>query len=291
MEDKKLRWVYLLLLALIWGSSFILMKKALISLTPIQVGAFRILIAGIFLVFIGYKKLLKIQRRHWIYLILIGFVGNFIPVFMFAYGVQFIDSSIVSILNSLTPLNTLIIGALFFGFAFRKIQIVGILIGLLGTVLLVVKGAELHPAQNYGYAGLILIACVCYAFNVNILKKYLSELDALSIAVGNFLFLIIPAFLILYFTDIFSTFEITKTSMASMGYITILAVLGTGLATIIYNKLVQVTNPIFSSSVTYIIPIVAIVWGVLDGETVTFTQLVSGFLIILGVYLVNITKR
>jgi len=290
MENKKLRWVYLITLSIIWGSSFILMKRALIGLTPMQVGALRILITSVFLLLIGFKRLLKIKRRHWYYLTLNGFVGTFFPAFLFAYAIEKIDSSIASILNSLTPLNTLIFGALIFGFGFRKRQLIGVLIGLVGTVLLILKGAELNPNQDYFYASFILISSVGYALNVNILKKYLHDLDALSITVGNFFLLIIPALIVLGFTDFFHTFEVNDASLKGMLYLTVLSVFGTGIAKIMFNRLIQISNPIFSSSVTYLIPIVAISWGIFDGEKITFMQFGSGFIILLGVYLVNRSK-
>jgi len=290
MEAKKLRWIYLVALSIVWGSSFILMKKALVGLTAIQVGALRILITAIFLVPFGFKSLLRIKRRHWYYLAISGFIGSFFPAFLFAYAVEKIDSSIASILNSLTPLNTLIFGALIFGFGFRKRQLFGVLIGLIGTILLILKGAELNPDQDYFYATFILVASVGYAFNVNILKKYLHDLDAFSITVGNFVLLIIPTLIVLWFTDFFQTFEVTETSINGILYLTVLAVFGTGIAKIMFNRLIQISNPIFSSSVTYLIPIVAISWGIFDGEKVTFFQFGSGFIILLGVYLVNRSK-
>ena len=290
MENKHLRWVYLITLSIVWGSSFILMKKALVGLTPIQVGALRILITAIFLIPFGIKSLIKIKRRHWYYLAISGLIGSFFPAFLFAYAVEKIDSSIASILNSLTPLNTLIFGILFFGFGFRKRQLFGVLIGLTGTILLILKGAELNPNQDYFYATFILVASVGYAFNVNILKKHLHDLDAFSITVGNFVLLIIPTFIVLWYTNFFETFEVTETSINGILYLTVLAVFGTGLAKIMFNRLIQISNPIFSSSVTYIIPIVAITWGILDGEKVTLMQFTSGLIILFGVYLVNRSK-
>jgi len=266
------------------------MKKALVGLTAIQVGALRILITAIFLVPFGFKSLLRIKRRHWYYLAISGFIGSFFPAFLFAYAVEKIDSSIASILNSLTPLNTLIFGALIFGFGFRKRQLFGVLIGLIGTILLILKGAELNPDQDYFYATFILVASVGYAFNVNILKKYLHDLDAFSITVGNFVLLIIPTFIVLWYTNFFETFEVTETSINGILYLTVLAVFGTGIAKIMFNRLIQISNPIFSSSVTYLIPIVAISWGIFDGERLTFFQFGSGFIILLGVYLVNRSK-
>jgi drug/metabolite transporter (DMT)-like permease len=290
IERYNLKWIYLIVLSLIWGSSFILMKKALLGLTPMQVGAFRIIITAVFLMLIGFKRIFKITKKQWYYLTLNALLGTFFPVFLFAYGIDKIDSSIASILNSFTPLNTLIFGALFFGFSFSKRQAVGVFIGLAGTILLILKGAELHPDQNYFYAILILIASVGYALNVNILKRYLQDVDAVAIAVANFVLMIIPAFIILWNTHFFETFKPTHINIMALVYMTILSIFGTAFAKIIFNKLVQISTPIFSSSVTYIIPIVAITWGVLDGEKISFIQFVAGFVILFGVYLVNKSK-
>ncbi|UMB52829.1 DMT family transporter [Lutibacter sp. A64] len=290
METKNLRWIYLGVLSLIWGSSFILMKKALIGLSPMQVGALRTLFTAIFLILIGGKKIIKIKKKQWYYLTLNGLAGTFFPAFLFAYAVDKIDSSIASILNSLTPLNTLIVGAVIFGIGFRKKQLIGVLIGLVGTLMLILKGAELNPNQDYFYASFILIASIGYALNVNILKKYLSDLDALSITVANFVLLIIPTLIVLWFTGFFDTFELNATTKSSLFYLAILAIICTGIAKIIFNRLIQISSPIFSSSVTYLIPIVAITWGILDGEKITLYQVLSGFIILLGVYLVNKSK-
>lgn len=284
------KWLYLGILSFVWGSSFILMKKALIGLTPIQLGALRILIAGGFLLLIGFRSLKEIKSHHWKHILTTSLLGTFFPVFLFAYGVQGIDSSIVSILNSLTPFNTFLFGALVFGFHFKRKQLIGILIGLSGTVILILKGAEVNPNQNYWYSILILIASIGYAFNVNIVKKYLSDISALSIVAGNFLILLIPAFIVLYFTDFFKTFEFSETKYHALGYISILAIFGTGLAKVLYNKMVHLATPVFASSVTYIIPIVAVMWGILDGEKLHFIQLLAAIIILIGVYLVNKNK-
>ena len=290
MNNQQQKWLYLILLSLVWGSSFILMKKALIGLTPIQLGALRILIAGLFLLLIGFKSLKEIERKHYKHILSTALLGTFFPVFLFAYAVKGIDSSIASILNSLTPFNTFIIGAIAFGFTFKKKQFIGIIIGLLGTILLISKGADLNPNQNYLFSILVVIASVGYAFNVNIVKKYLSDISALSIVAGNFLLLVIPSFIVLLCTDFFSDLEFTETKMTALGYITILAVLGTGIAKVFYNKMVHLASPIFASSVTYLIPIVAVFWGVLDGEKLDIIQLFAGVIILFGVYLVNKAK-
>lgn len=291
MNNQQQKWFYLIILSIVWGSSFILMKKALLGVTPIQLGALRMIFTATFLLSVVSPSIKKIKKRHWKYIIYTALAGTFIPGFLFAFAITTIDSSIVSILNSFTPFNTLILGSIFFGFAFKKAQLYGVLIGLVGTSVLILKGADLHPNQNYWFALLIIVASVGYAFNANMLKKYLSDLEALAITTGNFLLLILPATIVLFCTDFFETFDFeNEVLMHSLGYIVILSVVGTGIAKTIYNKLVHISDPVFSSSVTYLIPLVAIFWGVLDGEKLSLIQVFSGVIILIGVYLVNKAK-
>lgn len=290
MNNQQRKWVYLIILAIVWGSSFILMKKSLLGLTPIQVGALRMIITAVFLLLIGFNSLKLIQKKHWKYILYTALLGTFFPSFLFAYAITGIDSSISAILNSLTPFNTFIVGALAFGFAFKKRQFIGILVGLVGTVILILKGAHLNPDQNYWYAILVIISSVGYAFNVNIVKKYLNDLSALAITTGNFLLLIIPASIVLFFTDFHVDFTWNEETMSALGYITILSIVGTGIAKVMFNRLVQISTPVFSASVTYLIPIVAVMWGIIDGEQLSFIQLLAGGIILFGVYLVNKKK-
>ena len=286
MNNKQLRWLFLILLSIVWGSSFILMKKALIDLTPIQVGALRIIFTAFALIIVGFNTISSITKEQWYYIFLTAVLGTFFPAFLFAYAIQNIDSSIASILNSLTPLNTLIVGVMFYGFTFLRKQFIGIIIGLIGSTFLILKGAEVNPDQNYYYAIFIVIASIGYAFNVNILKKHLNDLNALTITTGNFVLLIIPAFIVLWFSDFFELSYIYK-AKSSLYYMIILAVFGTAMAKTLFNRLVQISSPIFSSSVTYLIPIVAIFWGVLDDEKLHVSQLLAGCLILFGIYLTN----
>lgn len=286
MLNKNNKWLILFVLALVWGSSFILMKKALVTLSPIQVGALRIIITAIALFTVGIKGFRAVTQKQWFYIFITSLLGTFFPVFLFAYAVDHIDSSITSILNALTPLNTLIVGALIFGFPFIKKQFIGIILGLIGALILILKGAEINPSQNYWFALLVVLASLGYAFNVNILKKHLQDVKPLTITTGNFIFLIIPASIILYTTDFFNA-AFVKTAKVSLVYMILLSVLGTAMAKTLFNKLVQISSPIFSSSVTYLIPIVAIFWGLLDGERIVIEQIMAGTIILLGVYLVN----
>ncbi|HEU4788518.1 MAG TPA: DMT family transporter [Flavobacterium sp.] len=284
MMTKQLKWVYLSVLSLIWGSSFILIKKGLIGLTAFQLGSLRIIFAALFLLLIGFKSLLKIPHHQWKYIALTSLFGTFVPAYLFAIAETQIDSSITAILNSLTPLNTLILGAAFFGITFRRSQIWGVIIGLLGSLLLVFNGAVNHPEQNYYYAILVLIASICYAVNVNLIKRYLSDLTPLSITTGNFLILLFPALGILFFSNFFDVVHVEKVQH-SLWFILILGVVGTGIANVIFFKLIQVSSPVFATSVTYLIPIVAFFWGLLDNEVLTFVQCIGAFIILIGVYL------
>ncbi|WP_275315079.1 DMT family transporter [Tenacibaculum bernardetii] len=290
MNNQQRKWFYLVVLSLVWGSSFILMKKALISISPIHVAALRTFFAAIFVIIVGFKSLRKIKKRHWKYVFISTLVGTFFPAFLFAYAIKGIDSSIASILNSLTPFNTFIIGALVFGFAFKKRQFIGIFIGLVGTIILILKGADLNPNQNYWYALLPIISSVGYAFNVNIIKKHLHDLDGLTITTGHFLIVIIPVLIILGWTGFFTEFELNSETKPALLYIIVLSILGTAIAKVIFNDLVHISSPIFASSVTYLIPIIAVIWGIIDGEQLSVTQLLAGGVILFGVWITNRSK-
>lgn len=284
METKNLKFVFLFILALVWGSSFILIKRGLLGLNPFQLGALRMVFAAIFLLIIGFSSVKHIQRRHWKYIAFTAFIGTFIPVFLFSVAQTQISSSVSAILNSLTPLNTLVLGIILFKIDFQRRQIFGVFIGLTGSALLIFNGALTNPDQNYYYAILLVIASVCYALNVNIIKTYLSDLNPLSITTGNFVVLFIPSFLVLYFSDFFTALQ-TETTQSVVVYILILGVVGTALANILFFKLIKISSPVFASSVTYLIPVVAFMWGLVDQESLTLVQLIGAAIILFGVYL------
>ncbi|MFH6998385.1 DMT family transporter [Flavobacterium sp. FlaQc-57] len=284
MDAKQLKWAYLLVLSLIWGSSFILIKRGLVGLTAVQVGSFRIIFAALFLLIIGFKSLKKISRRQWKFVAITSFFGTFTPAYLFAIAETQVDSSIVAILNSLTPLNTLVLGILIFGIQFQKRQVLGVFVGLVGCLLLVLSGASAHPGQNYYYVVLVVIATLCYAINVNLIKKYLSDLNSLSITTGNFAVLLLPAIIILSTTDISQRVSLEATQHSIL-FVMILGVLGTGIANVLFFKLIQMSSPVFATSVTYLIPIVAFFWGLLDNEMLTPIQFFGAFIILIGVYL------
>lgn len=210
-------------------------------------------------------------------------MGTFLPAFLFSIAQMQINSSVSAILNSLTPLNTLILGATVFGLSFQRRQLIGVVIGLVGCVLLIYNGAINNPNQNYYYALFVIVASICYATNVNLIKKYLSDLTPLTISTGNFTVMLLPAILVLCFSGFFDIASLPQTHR-SMMYIAILAIVGTGIANIVFFRLIQMSSPIFSSSVTYLIPIVAFGWGLLDGESLTLVQGLGAAIILVGVY-------
>lgn len=288
MHIKNRKWLILVVLSIIWGSSFILIKKGLIGLTPMQLGALRIIFSAIFIFIFGFHTIKTIPKNKWKWLIVSGFVGTFFPAFLFAFAETEIDSSIASILNSLVPLNTILLGFAIFKIASTKRQIIGVIIGFIGTALLIGSGAQLNPDQNYLYAGLVLISTVMYGINVNLIKRYLQDVKAISIALGNFVAIIIPAIIVLLFTDFFTKQTLQNpVVITSLGYIVILSVFGTALAKVLFNKLVQMATPVFASSVTYLMPLVAVIWGFLDGEGFSIWQGLATILILFGVYLAN----
>lgn len=284
MFSKHLKWFLLLILALIWGSSFILIKRGLVGLTPYQLGSLRIIFATLFLLIIGYKSLATIPHGKWKYLALTAFVGTFMPVYLFSIAETEISSSITAVLNSLTPLGALIIGISAFGLQIQKRQVYGVIIGLIGSVLLIVNGAANNPEQNYWYTLLVVFAAFCYSLNINLINKYLSDVKPLAITAGNFVVLVIPALLILTFSGFFEVVQNANVQHA-MIYIAVLGILGTGIANIIFFRLIQMSSPVFASSVTYMIPVVAFFWGILDNELFSPMQYVGALIVFIGVYL------
>ena len=279
------KWIYLISLSLIWGSSFILIKKALIGLTPTQLGSLRIIFSSIIIFAFAWNTLKIISKKEWKWIIISAFLGSFFPAFLFAFAETEIDSSIASVLNSLVPLNTVIIGAIVFKIASSKKQIIGVIVGFIGTYLLIDRGIQLNPDQNYLYAGLVILCSFLYGFNVNIIKKYLNDVPAVTIAAGHFSVIFIPA-IIIFLLSGFNYDQIhDPNTMRSIGYVLILSIFGTALAKVLFNKLVQMSTAVFASSVTYSLLIVSLFWGILDGELFSFNQLMATMLIVMGVLL------
>ncbi len=281
------KWFYLIALSLIWGSSFILIKKALIGLEASQLGSLRIIFSSIFIFLIAWRNIFTIKKIEWKWITISAFLGSFFPAFLFAFAEKEIDSSVASIINSIVPLNTLILGMIIFKIESTKRQIIGVLIGFFGTYLLISSGLKLNPDQNYNYAGLVILCSFLYALNVNIIKKYLQHLSALTITVGHFTAIIFPAILVFLFSDFeFSSLEKGEVK-TSIFYVFILALFGTALAKIIFNKLIKISSPVFASSVTYSMLIVSIFWGIVDGEKFSIHQLIATLIIVFGVILTN----
>ena len=281
------KWFYLIALSIIWGSSFILIKKALVGLEASQLGSLRIIFSSIFIFLIAWRNIFSIKKIEWKWLTISAFLGSFFPAFLFAFAEKEIDSSVASIINSIVPLNTLILGMIIFKIESTKRQIIGVLIGFFGTYLLITSGLKLNPDQNYNYAGLVILCSFLYALNVNIIKKYLQHLSALTITVGHFTAIIFPAILVFIFSDFkFSSLENDEVK-TSVFYVFILALFGTALAKIIFNKLIKISSPVFTSSVTYSMLIVSIFWGIVDGEKFSAYQLIATFIIVFGVILTN----
>ena len=292
MSNDVRKWVYLLVLSLIWGSSYILIKKGLVGLSPVQLGSFRILMTTFILLLFGYKSLKGWSLEQWKWMAFTGFFGTFFPSFLFAFSETEINSSVVAVLNGLTPLFTLLIAYLFFQQTVKKKQIGGVLLGFAGTLLLVAQEFSLAGNGDARYALLVVIAALCYGINVNTIKYKLEGVTPMAIALANFIAIALPA-LILLLTSAFpwTTFYHDTAIMTSLGYILILALFGTAFAKVLFNKLLTISSAVFSISITYLLPIVAIGWGVLDGEHFGGMQWLASGLILGGIYLVTETKK
>lgn len=278
----------LILLALIWGTSFILMKRGLLVFSAGELGSVRVAAAAVFLLPLALTKLKGLKNRHYLKLFLSGMMGVFVPAFLFAFAQTELESSVTGILNSLTPILTLLIGVWLFQQPFRRQSIVGIVLGLAGTVILVLANSGGHFGGFNAFALLVIFACLFYATNVNYIKYRIPDLNALTITSVSLLLIGPLAMVYLFgFTEFTHKMESAAGAWTALGYILLLSFMSTSLATIIFNKLVKMTSPIYTSSVTYLIPIVAVLWGLVDGERLFAGHFLGMAAIIGGVYLAN----
>ena len=291
MKIQSLKWIYLATLSVVWGSSYILIKWGLVALSPLQLGSLRLLITTVALLLVGYSSLLSLSKYHWKWLAITGYVGTFFPAFLFAFAQQYIDSAIAAILNALTPLLTLLFGMFFFHVKIQRNQFFGVGIGLIGSVGLVWGG--IHTASNINplYTILIFAASCCYAINIHFIKTHLVQVGVMAITLGNFVFMAPAALVVLILSDFFTAQTFLHPEIyPAIGYITILALAGSAFAKYLFNKFVKITSAVFASSVTYTLPVVALFWGVYDGEVITQFQLLSTAVILVGVYLSHTKK-
>ena len=283
-------WVTLIILSIIWGSSFILMKRGLESFSYLQVAALRIFIAFIFLSPILIKHIKKTDKKALWAIFFSGVFGILIPAFLFTKAQTVINSSLSGILNSLVPLFALFIGMVWLKNKLRVLQLFGAFISLFGSYLLMAAELELPNNGQLPYAGLVILATLCYGLNVNLIKKYLQEINALSITCISFGFIGPPSGIYLLYSDLPNVFIKDEAAWVNLFYIAVLAIIGSAISIIIFNQLIKKTSAIFAASCTYLIPIVAILWGFVDGETLSTKQLIGVLIILSGVYLVNRKK-
>lgn len=283
-----LSWAILLFLVLVWGSSFILMKKSLNYFSHQHLALLRISVTSVFLLPFAMASLKKVTLKKLGQMAIVGIVGNGIPAFLFAKAQTGIDSSFAGILNSITPLFTLLVGVAFFRLKTRWINIAGIFIALAGTTgLMSISGN--HSLQfNFSYGVYIVLATLLYAINLNFIKNFLASTDAVTITSFAFLCIGIPAIVyLLAATDFVVVMKTHSGIWTGMGYIALLSVFGSGVAVILYNKLIKDSGVLFAASVTYMMPVVAAMWGIIDGELFEPVYLLWIGLILLGVFMVN----
>ncbi|NCC73018.1 MAG: DMT family transporter [Sphingobacteriia bacterium] len=283
-----LDWMVLFALMLIWGSSFILIKRGLESFSSLQLGALRVSISFLVLLPLAIQRIRKISKKNVHLFIIAGLLGNGIPAFLFAKAQTGLDSYMAGILNSLTPLFTLIAGVLFFGRSTRPVNVLGVILGLIGAAGLLSVAGNGSFILNIGPALLIVLATICYAFQMNFIKNYMSGFDPVTIASVAFVFIGIPSLIFLLAgTDFLALMKNDSHNWAGLGYVTILAVLGTSLAIIVNFWLIKRTSALFSSSVTYLMPIVSTMWGIIDGESFLPGFAIWMVIILAGVYMAN----
>lgn len=282
-----LNWFIFILLSIIWGSSFIMMKEGLLHLSAFQVASLRIIFSGIVLLPAAIKHFRSIPKDKILIIFLSGALGSLIPAYLFCVAELGIDGALAGTLNSLTPIFVIIAGALFFSLKASANKIFGICIAFTGSILLLLSKGNMHESQNLLYVSYVIIATICYGFNVNMVHKYLHNIGSIQIAAIALVLNAIPALVVLYFTGYFDLPLNDPGILKSTGHAAMLGILGTAVASILFYVLIKRAGAVFSSMVTYGIPIIANIWGIIYGEEVGIKQFGCLALILLGVYLAN----
>lgn len=282
------KWILFIILCLTWGSSFIIMKGGMEILSPYQLASIRIISAGLIMLPWIRTAYRAVPKKAVPALILSGFLGTLFPAYLFCIAQTKIDSSIAGILNALTPIFTLAIGMLFFNLKVGRIKWIGMLLGFAGMLVLVFGASRQINLQYIGYTFFVIIATICYGLNVNVVNQYLKDVAPLHIATIAFTALIIPNLIILastgYFTDPnLLNGSLTRGTIAGV----VLGIVSTCLASVIFYTLMKKAGPVFASMVTYGIPLVALGWGFVAGETITGLQVAGMVIILAGVRLAN----
>ncbi|MEB2784674.1 DMT family transporter [Algoriphagus persicinus] len=293
--DSNLKnWGLLILLSLIWGSSFILIKRGLEVFSAGEVGAYRIVAAATFLLPLSIPRIKNLDKTQIKNLIIVGFVGSFIPAFLFAKAQTQLSSSLTGVLNALTPLAVVVIGALFFNSKITHRNGIGLAIAFIGVFILVTvkEGTGFGAFSDINsHAFYVILACICYGFNLNIIKYRFQKLNPIEITAIS-LIMVLPVALIYLMAATQFSYKVVNVegALPALGYVTLLGVVGTAIALIIFNVMVKTATPVFAASVTYIIPIVAIFWGVLDGEVLLWGHYIGIVAVIVGVWFGNRRK-
>jgi drug/metabolite transporter (DMT)-like permease len=297
MQNKQISYLLIPLLACIWGSSFILMKRGMFAIdgqpvfTSAQVASIRIFLASVVFLPLLPKLLRNLQRKKdLLFFAVVGFGGNLVPAFLFTYAEQTLDSGIAGIMNSFTPIFTIIVGMLLFRTKINTQQIIGTIIGFAGITWLIFLSKPVQSGFELTPALAILFATFLYGLSLNTIKHKLANYTAIQVATGGFSMAFLPAFIGLFFFHTPRVFIDNPYALSSFGYISILGLIGTAFAVIIFNLIIAQTTAVAASTVTYFIPIIAVAIGVWNGEHFIWQQLLSMLVIISGVLLVNIKR-
>ena len=288
IDLNKKYWQYLTLvfLSVIWGTSFILIKRGLETYTGLQVASLRMVSAFIVVTPFIAKALKKLKKEHLPFILFISIVGNGVTAFLFAFAQKHLESSVAGMLNATTPILTYVIGVVFYRVLIKSHKVVGLSIGLAGAFLLLYFNSTKGVDNNVIYMFLLILASAFYSTNVNMVKFNLKDLDGTTISILTFAILG-PIATVLFFTSDLQTAYSLPNFWENTMYIVILGLLSSVLATVVFNILIKYTSAIFASTVTYLIPIVAVMWGFVDGEEISVFEVLSVLIIITGIYLVN----
>ena len=282
-----LSWIVLLILTVIWGFSYYFIKHSLTSFSPIQISVLRMIISAVVLSPFLPRALQKVNKKQYLTIIIIAIIGSFLPAFLYPLAQQRISSSLAGIINAFTPICTFGIGVFFFGIKNELSKRFGAIIAFIGALVLILFKSKVELNAELSFLLIAFIVPFLYGINSNVIKKNLNMISGLHLTALLYFSLSIFCIPIAIYTESFDQIIIALNEGNAFYHLLALSILGSAIAMALFNILIKKVNIMFAASVTYLMPIVALIIGFFDDEKIVWNDIVGLILILIGVLIMN----
>lgn len=281
-------YIALILLSLIWGGSFFFIKNLLHDFGPWGIAFLRSTFGFLFItiVMLTMRKPFALREIRWLPTFVIAMINMALPWTLIGFSETRLASSMASVLNATTPIWTMLVGLVFFGSVFRRIQWMGMGVALVGLIILLgIRPGSFITVDFIGFAAMIS-ATLCYAVGSQLSKRLLGGLTMYQLTFGTLLGAMVGSGIIAFTTEKIDLSKIAEP--ANIGSLVGLGIFGSGVAYILFNYMVLKGSPEFATSVTYLVPATAMVWGyTLLDEPIGWSLIIGLILILSGVFITN----